>query len=68
MYTVTPDQHFVVACHPVHPQVVIGAGFSGHGYKFAPVVGEVLGDLAVKGATVWPVEFLGIHRFDNRHV
>ena len=68
MYTVTPDQHFVVARHPVHPQVVIGAGFSGHGYKFAPVVGEVLGDLAVKGATVWPVEFLGIHRFDNRHV
>ena len=65
MYTITPDQHFVVACHPVHPQVVIGGGFSGHGYKFAPVIGEVLGDLAVKGGTVWPVDFLGIRRFVN---
>jgi len=63
MYTVTPDQHFVVARHPAHPQVVIGAGFSGHGYKFAPVIGEVLGDLAVEGATVWSVDFLGIQRF-----
>jgi sarcosine oxidase len=49
----------------VHPQVVIGAGFSGHGYKFAPVIGEVLGDLTVEGDTVWPVDFLGIRRFGN---
>ena len=65
MYTVTPDQHFVIDHHPLHPEVVIGAGFSGHGYKFASVVGEVLGDLALDGVTAQPVGFLGTSRFDN---
>ncbi len=66
MYTMTPDQHFVIDRHPLHPQVVIGAGFSGHGYKFASVVGEVLGDLALEGDTVQPVGFLGFGRFPDR--
>jgi sarcosine oxidase len=51
MYTNTPDQHFVIAPHPNHPNVVIAAGFSGHGFKFASVVGEMLADLVVDGAT-----------------
>lgn len=55
MYTNTPDQHFVVSTHPEHPQVVIAAGFSGHGYKFCGVIGEILADLAVEGETPHPV-------------
>jgi sarcosine oxidase len=55
MYTNTPDQHFVVSAHPEHPQVVVAAGFSGHGYKFCSVIGEVLADLATGGETGHPV-------------
>lgn len=51
MYTLTPDHHFVVGQHPRHRQVVIGAGFSGHGFKFTPTIGEILADLATAGRT-----------------
>lgn len=51
LYTLTPDGHFVVGRHPAHPQVSVAAGFSGHGFKFTPVIGEVLADLATEGTT-----------------
>jgi sarcosine oxidase len=63
MYTVTPDHHFVIDRHPEWPQVVIAAGFSGHGFKFASVVGEVLADLAETGRTSLPVGMFRIDRF-----
>jgi sarcosine oxidase len=62
MYTHTPDQHFIVDCHPEWPQVVIGAGFSGHGFKFTSVLGEALADLAVNGETELPIGFLSLGR------
>ncbi len=49
LYTMTPDEHFVVGTHPHHPTVTLAAGFSGHGFKFAPVIGEALADLATRG-------------------
>jgi sarcosine oxidase len=55
MYTNTPDHHFVVAVHPEYPQVTVACGFSGHGFKFTPVIGEILADLAIDGATGHPV-------------
>lgn len=55
MYTNTPDEHFVVAVHPDHSQVVVGCGFSGHGFKFVPVIGEILGDLSTTGSTRHPI-------------
>ena len=55
MYTVTPDHHFVIAPHPAHATVAVACGFSGHGFKFAPVVGEILADLAVEGTTKHPI-------------
>jgi len=58
LYTMSPDHHFVVGLHPAHPQVAIAAGFSGHGFKFASVIGEVLADLALAGTTPLPVGFL----------
>lgn len=51
MYTNTPDKHFVIARHPQHERVTVACGFSGHGYKFASVVGEVVADLVIDGAT-----------------
>jgi sarcosine oxidase len=63
MYTLAPDEHFVVAIHPRHPQVCIAAGFSGHGFKFASVMDEILADLAVDGRTSHPIDFLSPARF-----
>lgn len=63
MYTMTPDAHFVIDRHPEWPQVVIGCGFSGHGFKFASVVGEILADLALEGSTRHPIGFLSLRRF-----
>jgi sarcosine oxidase len=55
MYTNTPDQHFVIGLHPQHPQVVVASPCSGHGYKFASVIGEILADLATDGKTRHPI-------------
>ncbi len=45
-YTVTPDAHFVIDHHPQHQRVVIVSACSGHGFKFAPALGEIAADLA----------------------
>jgi sarcosine oxidase len=66
MYTNTPDSHFIIDHLPNHPNVTIACGFSGHGFKFASVVGEVLADLAINGQTTLPAGFLGLHRFVAR--
>jgi sarcosine oxidase len=55
MYSTTPDEHFVIAPHPAHENVTVACGFSGHGFKFVPVVGEILADLATTGATGHPI-------------
>ncbi|HEX7307401.1 N-methyl-L-tryptophan oxidase [Lentzea sp.] len=55
LYTNTADRHFVVAPHPEHDGVTVACGFSGHGFKFVPVVGEILADLAIDGATRHPI-------------
>ena len=62
MYTNTPDEHFVICTHPEHPQVAIAAGFSGHGYKFCSVVGEILADLAIGGDTSHPIDLFSPER------
>ncbi|MBT2387959.1 N-methyl-L-tryptophan oxidase [Streptomyces sp. ISL-1] len=57
MYSTTPDEHFVIARHPAHAgAVTVACGFSGHGFKFVPVVGEILADLALDGTTHHPIE------------
>jgi sarcosine oxidase len=63
MYANTPDRHFVIGLHPHQPQVVVAAGFSGHGFKFAPVVGEILADLATNGTTPQPIGLFDPTRF-----
>jgi sarcosine oxidase len=63
MYTMSPDENFLVDVHPQHPQVSFVAGLSGHGFKFAPVLGEALADLATTGKSSLPIDFLGVKRF-----
>ncbi|MBV9544245.1 MAG: N-methyl-L-tryptophan oxidase [Chloroflexi bacterium] len=58
MYTNTPDQHFVIDVHPRYSNVVDAGGFSGHGFKFASVVGEILADLAMTGRATPHADFL----------
>ncbi|XP_038615732.1 peroxisomal sarcosine oxidase isoform X2 [Tachyglossus aculeatus] len=47
MYTNTPDGHFILDRHPTHPNIIIGAGFSGHGFKLSPLVGKFLCELSL---------------------
>ena len=51
LFEPSPDEHFLIDRHPDAPAAVVGAGFSGHGYKFCSVVGEILADLAIDGST-----------------
>jgi sarcosine oxidase len=62
IYTLSPDRHFVIDRLPGAACVAVAAGFSGHGFKFAPVVGEVLADLVQSGRTAWPTELFRLGR------
>lgn len=62
LYTTTPDEHFVIAPHPGHDRVVVACGFSGHGFKFVPVVGEILAELTLDGATDHPIDLFDPRR------
>jgi sarcosine oxidase len=63
MYTMTPDEHFVIGTHPGVEHCTVACGFSGHGFKFSAVVGEVLADLAMTGMTKLPVRIFDPKRF-----
>jgi sarcosine oxidase len=63
LYENSPDGHFILGAHPAHDNVFMFCGGSGHGFKFAPVVGEVLADLALEGKTKHAIEFLSPLRF-----
>ena len=62
-YSLTPDGHFIVDRHPGHPRLVLCGGFSGHGFKFAPVIGEIAASLALEGGTNHDIDFLSLRRF-----
>jgi sarcosine oxidase len=63
LYTVTPDGHFILDRLPGAPSVIVASPCSGHGFKFAPVVGEILADLAVSGATRHDISRFRLGRF-----
>lgn len=68
LYSNTPDRHFVIDLLPGRDNVVIAAGFSGHGFKFVPIVGNILKDLAVTGRTNRPINMFNIGRFASTAV
>jgi monomeric sarcosine oxidase len=61
LYTMTPDEHFIIDRSPEWENLVFAAGFSGHGFKFAPVIGEALADLVMFGKSLLPIGFLRIN-------
>jgi sarcosine oxidase len=63
LYTMTPDGDFLLDRLPNAPQIVVASPCSGHGFKFAPVIGEILADLATDGATSHDISRLGLARF-----
>jgi sarcosine oxidase len=65
LYTMTPDEHFVIDKHPEFSQVTLAAGFSGHGFKFASVLGEALAELAVDGKPTYDLALFSLRRFEG---
>jgi glycine/D-amino acid oxidase-like deaminating enzyme len=65
LYTNTPDEHFIVDRHSAHSNVAYAAGFSGHGFKFAAVIGEILADLTTRGAASPDANFLRAARLSD---
>lgn len=63
MYTMTPDEHFIIDTHPEHPNVVFACGFSGHGFKFSSVVGEQLAELVQEGTSTYDLSLFAADRF-----
>jgi sarcosine oxidase len=63
LFELSPDEHFIVDRHPDAPSAVVAAGFSGHGYKFCSVIGEILADLALHGTTRHDIRLFRIDRF-----
>jgi sarcosine oxidase len=63
MFTNTPDEHFVVDVAPDEPEVVIASPCSGHGFKFASVVGEIVADLTLTGSTAHDIGLFRLSRF-----
>ncbi len=66
MFTNSPDGHFIIDLHPDYPQVSLASGFSGHGFKFASVIGEIMADLAMLGETAHDLSLFRLSRFDSQ--
>jgi sarcosine oxidase len=63
IFTNSPDEHFIIDRLADAPQVSVAAGFSGHGYKFCSVVGEIMADLAIDGRTAHDIGLFRLDRF-----
>nr|XP_040050296.1 peroxisomal sarcosine oxidase isoform X1 [Gasterosteus aculeatus aculeatus]XP_040050305.1 peroxisomal sarcosine oxidase isoform X1 [Gasterosteus aculeatus aculeatus] len=66
LYTLTPDHHFVLDCHPSHSNIVFGAGFSGHGFKFGPIIGKLLCELVLGEVPSYDLSPFRIRRFQDK--
>jgi sarcosine oxidase len=64
-YTVTPDQHFLLGQRKDLPRITLLGGFSGHGFKFAPLIGEIAANLVLEGGTAFPIDMFDPQRFDS---
>jgi sarcosine oxidase len=61
-YTMTPDEDFILDLHPAYPEIVVASPCSGHGFKFAVVIGRILADLATRGTTEYPIGAFALTR------
>jgi monomeric sarcosine oxidase len=65
LYTNTPDYHFILDKHPAYENVAIGAGFSGHGFKFGPVIGDILAKLVLGQQPPLDLDTFRLNRFET---
>ncbi len=65
IYTNTPDGNFVIDIHPRDPNIIFACGFSGHGFKFASVIGEIMADLTVNGKSDLLKDFIKLRIFEK---
>ncbi len=65
LYTETPDEDFIIDTHPDCADIIIAAGFSGHGFKFCSLVGKILSEMALDGGTHFDIQPLRIARFET---
>jgi monomeric sarcosine oxidase len=65
LYTMTPDEHFLIDKHPEFPHIVFGGGCSGHSFKFSPIIGSILTDLALNGETSHDISLFHLSRFQQ---
>ncbi len=63
LYTETPDEDFIIDQHPECPNLLIAAGFSGHGFKFCSLVGRIMSELALSGETEFDISPFCIDRY-----
>ncbi len=63
LYTMTPDKHFIIDHHPNYPNILIAAGFSGHGFKFTNLVGKILKDFVTKNNHEYDLSLFKLQRF-----
>ena len=63
LYTNAPDEHFLIDRHPDHPEVVLASPCSGHGFKFAPAIGEALAELITSGRSGFDLSPFALSRF-----
>ncbi|WP_284037235.1 N-methyl-L-tryptophan oxidase [Neobacillus sp. 114] len=64
IYTLTPDENFIIDLHPKYSNIAIASGFSGHGFKFSSAVGKNLAELIISGKTEQDISLFSINRFN----
>jgi glycine/D-amino acid oxidase-like deaminating enzyme len=62
LYTNAPDRHFVVGAHPAHDEVMLVSACSGHGFKFATALAEVVANLTLEGDAAFDLSLFGVER------
>jgi monomeric sarcosine oxidase len=66
LYTKTPDENFILDLHPEYQNVAIAGGFSGHGFKFGPILGEIMAELVLSGKSKHDLSLFGVNRWKGR--
>ncbi len=63
LYTMTPDEHFLIDKHPEYSHIIFGGGCSGHSFKFGTLIGKILMELALEGKTQYDISLFNVARF-----
>jgi sarcosine oxidase len=65
LYTMTPDEHWIIDHHPEYPHIVFAGGCSGHAFKFCILIGKILAEMTMTGTTQYDTSLFTIKRFET---